>query len=247
MGRIARDLPGNLERSLIITCEHASNRLPARYRNLGLRPKALASHISWDPGARQVARYCARHFGCPYHEGKYSRLLIDLNRSPHHPKLTPRVAFGIRVPGNAGLTREERRDRLDRYYRPYREAVTRDVERTLAREVACLHFSVHSFTPRLGECERRTDVGILYDPASRLELGLADRLVATLRGYGFDVRRNYPYRGTADGVTEFFRRAFAGRSYLGIELEFNQRLLAPAVSLELKRRLKTAIERSLTA
>jgi predicted N-formylglutamate amidohydrolase len=246
VGRVAAELPAQPDRSLIITCEHATNRLPARYRNLGLRPEAMASHIAWDRGARQVARYCARQFGCPYHEGKYSRLLIDLNRSPHHPKLIPPIAFGQCVPGNAGLSREEKRDRFDRYYRPYREAVIRDIERILAVKGTCMHISAHSFTPRLGKNPRRADIGILYDPARKLELEFAERLVTALREYGFDVRRNYPYRGTADGLTKFCRRLFAGRPYLGIELEINQRVLYPIVTPELRRSLKTAIERALT-
>jgi hypothetical protein len=39
------------------------------------------------------------------------------------------------------------------------------------------------------------------------------------------VRRNYPYRGTADGFTTYLRRQFSARKYLGIELEVNQSLL----------------------
>ena len=37
------------------------------------------------------------------------------------------------------------------------------------------------------------------------------------------VRRNYPYLGTADGLTTCLRKRFAPRAYLGIELEINQK------------------------
>ena len=37
------------------------------------------------------------------------------------------------------------------------------------------------------------------------------------------VRRNYPYRGYADGLTTHLRRRHRGRCYLGIEIEVNQK------------------------
>jgi predicted N-formylglutamate amidohydrolase len=231
--------------SLIVTCEHASNRLPSRYRGLGLKSKALASHIAWDPGARQVAGHFARRFDCAYHEGRYSRLLIDLNRSPHHPKLVPRIAFGVPVPGNQRLSRQEKRERIDRFYRPYREAVLQDIERTLAQRRICIHLSVHSFTPKLNAEDRRAEIGILYDPARTAERELADRIVSALRELGLQVRRNYPYRGTSDGLTTFCRRSFPRRGYSGLELEINQRLLVPRVTPGLKRRLTSGLQSAL--
>jgi hypothetical protein len=37
------------------------------------------------------------------------------------------------------------------------------------------------------------------------------------------VRRNYPYRGSADGFIPYLRRRFAEADYVGLELELNQR------------------------
>jgi hypothetical protein len=37
------------------------------------------------------------------------------------------------------------------------------------------------------------------------------------------VRRNYPYRGYADGLTTHLRRRYRGRAYIGIEIEVNQK------------------------
>ena len=36
-------------------------------------------------------------------------------------------------------------------------------------------------------------------------------------------RRNYPYRGTGDGLTRYLRSRFDDASYCGIELEINQK------------------------
>lgn len=245
MGRVARASHLPPLRALIVTCEHASNHLPARYRGLGLTREALTSHIAWDAGARRVARKLARRFGCPYHEGRHSRLLIDLNRSPHHPKLVPRVAFGVHVPGNRVLLPGEMRRRIDRYYRPYREAVVRDIESLLARDGICCHLSVHSFAPILNRRERSAEVGILYDPAVATESELAGRMVSALRSRGLHVRRNYPYRGISDGMTTFCRRLFSERAYAGLELELNQRLLSPGEDQKFRSTLISGLEEAL--
>ena len=42
------------------------------------------------------------------------------------------------------------------------------------------------------------------------------------------LRRNYPYRGTADGHTTGLRRRFGKSDYAGIEIEINQRLIGTA-------------------
>ena len=41
---------------ILLICEHASNRLPARYGTLGLTSSELESHIAWDPGALGVRK-----------------------------------------------------------------------------------------------------------------------------------------------------------------------------------------------
>jgi predicted N-formylglutamate amidohydrolase len=233
---------------LIISCEHASNRLPARYGDLGLSRDTLETHVAWDPGARRVARYCARRLAGCYHEGRYSRLLIDLNRSPHNPKLIPTKSFGVSIPGNIGLTSVERHHRLRHYYLPYRDAVLRDIRRGLTRREICAHVSVHSFTPRLGRRTRRADIGVLYDPARVPERELALGLVDALSVQGLRVRRNYPYRGTSDGLTTYCRRIFPEDTYLGIELEINQKLLGSRDrGGDLPRAIATGIEAALRA
>lgn len=208
--------------ALLLTCEHASNRIPARYGNLGLTPRDLASHIAWDPGALAIARTSARRLGCPLHAGRWSRLLVDLNRSEGHPKLMAVSSFGVRISGNEALSPDEREYRLRRFYRPYREAVKADLTALIRDAGSCLHIGVHTFTPFAAGRERRADVGLLYDPARDLERRIVDRLAAGLAAAGLRVRRNYPYRGVSDGLTTACRRRFPDPTYAGIELEVNQ-------------------------
>lgn len=228
--------------SLLVTCEHASNRVPAAYAGLGLTAAQLASHIAWDPGAGSVARALARRFGCPCHPGRWTRLLVDLNRSERHPKLVARRSFGVVVPGNAGIAPEEIERRTRRFHRPYRRAVLEDVRRIRRRCGACLHLSVHSFAPVVDGRVRRTEIGLLYDPQRTRERRFARTLAPLLRRGGLHVRLNHPYRGTSDGHTSALRRLHAGAAYAGIEIEMNQKLLrTPAAARSLAATLGEAI------
>lgn len=200
---------------LVLSCEHASNHVPARYR--GRIPRSvLESHRGWDPGALAVARRLARAFVVRLHAGDVSRLLVDLNRSPHHPRLFSEYVGNLDAEAKAAV--------LERYYRPYREGLEDDIGTHIDAGFRVLHLSVHSFVPLLRGVRRRADVGLLYDPARSRERDLAARLRGRLAPSGLRVRRNYPYRGTADGLTTYLRTVFPGRHYAGIEIELNQAL-----------------------
>ena len=227
---------------LLISCEHASPALPARYGRLGLSAAVLRSHLAWDPGARQVGRHLARALGCSCHEGRYSRLLIDLNRSLSNPHLIPARSAAVSVPGNSGISAAERERRVQQYYTPYRTGVVDAIRDVVERCGTCVHVSVHSFVPMLNGVERRADIGLLYDPARVRERRGANWLAESLRAQGLRVRLNYPYRGVNDGMTTHCRQLFPARRYVGLEVEMNQRLLGKNRE---RRRVARALEASL--
>src|SRR5262249_32960541 len=111
------------------------------------------------------------------------------------------------------------------YYEPYRTAAMRDIERALARRRACLHWSMHSFTPEVNGVRRDCDVGLLYDPRRPRERRLARRLHSLVATHGLRVRMNFPYRGTSDGFTTRLRHRFPASRYAAFEIETNQSLL----------------------
>ena len=53
----------------------------------------------------------------------FSRLLIDPNRGEDDPTLIRQLYDGTVVPGNYPLAADERERRLERFYRPYHDAV----------------------------------------------------------------------------------------------------------------------------
>jgi predicted N-formylglutamate amidohydrolase len=206
---------------LIVTCEHASNAIPNRYRELfasSRAQKTLRGHEGIDLGANHLARVLANRLGAPLIEGTVTRLLVDLNRSLHHPELFSRFSLS--------LSTADKRQLLARYYQPFRQRTLQAIERELTGGKRVVHVSVHSFTPKLGGSRRNADIGLLYDPgrAAERELCLAwqSHLGSTLPE--LRVRRNYPYRGVADGHATALRRQLADQPYVGIELEVNQAL-----------------------
>jgi predicted N-formylglutamate amidohydrolase len=217
-------------RQVLVSCEHASNALP---EGMEAPAELLELHIAWDPGALVIARRLAELFAAPLHQGKYSRLVVDLNRTVGNSRLVRKVSDGHRIPFNRGIDAAEVRRRIERYYLPYRNAVADDVARIIGRRGRCVHLCIHTFTPRLGERLRGNDVGLLYDPHRQPEAALVRELRGALaRRAGLVVWLNRPYQGTADGILPRIREQHAAERYVAIELEVNQKLAGDRRRLE---------------
>lgn len=227
--------------ALLITCEHASNAVPARWAPLFDSPAARDarhSHRGWDPGAADLARALSSRPPGPRTSdsgprsppfclfGTATRLLIELNRSPEHPHFWSDFTRGLPPPEKAAVFRE--------VYAPFRRAALRHIRRRLAAGIApVFHLSVHSFTPVLDGETRNLEIGLLYDPARPLEVRWADAWDAalSLSAPAWRVRRNAPYAGTDDGHVTRLRTLFSPGLYAGMELEVNQSLLTDSAQL----------------
>ena len=221
---------------LLLTCEHGGRRIPREYRYLFRRAAgALDSHRGWDPGALSLAQAIGRRLGVAVLSVSWSRLLVESNRSPTNPR--------IWSPWTATLPADEKARILDGYWWPHRRRVETTVREAIARSERVMHIGVHSFTPVLEGERRNADVGLLYDPARTAERDVCTRWAEALRLRDpvLRVRRNYPYRGTADGLTTWLRRRYPASRYLGIELEVNQAYLAGPRRAALARRLADTI------
>ena len=200
----------------LFTCEHGGHDIPAELQHaFGDAAEELASHRGWDSGALQAFEALAAAHADAAFCATTSRLLVDLNRSLHHPQV-----FSRRI---RTLSAAARADIAARWWQPWRESVVATIEQWLAQNARVRHVSVHSFTPVLGVQVRNADIGLLYDPARSAETRFCRTWQARLRARGWRVRRNYPYRGAADGHTTALRKHFA-QGYLGVELELNQAL-----------------------
>jgi predicted N-formylglutamate amidohydrolase len=180
--------------SLLLLCDHASNALPPGYGSLGLEAELLSTHIAYDIGAAAVTRALAAAYGAPALLGRWSRLLIDLNRGADDPTLVMKLSDGSIIPGNRDADGAEVARRIAAYHAPYHAAIIAELDRMGAGAVV---LSMHSFTPSWKKTPRKWEVGILYDEDARL----AAPLMARLADAGFTVGDNEPYTGALDGDT----------------------------------------------
>jgi predicted N-formylglutamate amidohydrolase len=211
-------MPKKRTNTFLITCEHGGNRIPPRFRSCFSGHEAvLQTHRAYDPGALALARKMASQYEAPLISSTVSRLVIELNRSPWHRFLYSEFT--------RPLADGQREYIYRHFYQPYRDAVEKHIARAAKRGRRVIHISSHSFTPVLDGEARRADAGLLYDPSRMNERTLCAAWRGHMREQApqFEIRMNYPYSGTSDGLTTYLRKRFGDEHYLGIELEVNQR------------------------
>lgn len=203
----------------IVTCEHGGNQVPEEYKELFKDSSArLKSHEGLDIGVLKLAKAFAKNADYFFYT-EVSRLVVELNRIIHHPQLLSDIT--------KQLSPAEKKSLITRYYLPYRNGVTEAIAESIKEGESVVHLSVHSFTPVLNNEERKTDIGLLYDPKRKREkefCKLWKENVKTLNDI-LRVRFNYPYLGISDGFVTELRKKFPETKYIGIELEVNQKLL----------------------
>lgn len=206
---------------LVLTCDHASNRVPAEFGDLGLRPATFQRHIAYDIGMRGVTLELARLTGAAAVLSTFSRLLIDPNRGEDDPTILMRLSDGDLVPGNARADAAEVARRVARYHRPYHEAVTAALDAVVARGETPLILAMHSFTPRWKLFERPWHIGLLWDRDDRVARPLLESLAAE---GDIVVGDNEPYDGALVG--DGMNRHGTDRGFPHALVEIRQDLVA---------------------
>ena len=202
----------------LITCEHASNRLPApwTWSENDLRLKEM--HWAWDLGAEAFSRELSTELGCTGIVTRFTRLLIDANRALDQENLFREVADGRSVELNTRLRESDKTHRIETYWRPYHEAI----EGLMDQQPIDFLLSIHSFTPLYEGNPRSVEMGVLHDGScTELARYWHDRL-ETLSG--MDVRLNEPYTGIGGYMYAASRHAERGNCAT-IEMEFRQDIL----------------------
>ncbi len=205
--------------AILLVCEHASNKLPLRYGNLGLGSDALSSHIAWDPGALAIARLLSRKLDAALIFQRFSRLIYDCNRPPESASAMPASSEIYDIPGNENLSDAERFARTAALYIPFHEAVSGLIERRKITGKGTVLVTIHSFTPVYHGRVRDVQIGILHDADSRL----ADAMLKDAKP-NFRVERNEPY-GPEDGVTHTLRLHALPNGLLNVMIEVRNDLI----------------------
>ena len=216
----AEVVPGR-DLRLLLVCDHASNRVPSALHHLGLSAEVLSHHVAYDRGARSLAVGLAEQLDTPAVLGGFSRLVIDLPRSPSSSNSLPEESDGIVVPGNQALDDAHRHARRTELFDPYHEAVATALDRARAEGVTPAVVNVHSFTPALSDgVQRPWQIGLLWRHDDRLVQPLQEVLHAEP---GLAVGDNEPYSGHIhEGYTLPHHAEHPGLAHVLLEIRDDQ-------------------------
>jgi predicted N-formylglutamate amidohydrolase len=204
---------------IVLTCEHATHRLPFAAKLDREQRAILDAHWGWDLGAWRITRELARGIGAGAVGGRWSRLWLDLNRRVEDPTLIRRQAEGIELSWNRRLGRTEIDRRIATIHAPYHAEVDRQIARRLVRGIRPLLLAVHTFTPTLDGRPRPFDIGVLFEHHERE----ARHLGRAMHRRGLRVRYNQPYSGM-QGMMYSIDRHGTHHRLPCLELEVNQAL-----------------------
>lgn len=233
--------PSGSRAGLLFVCDHAANAMPDGFGSLGLAPELLATHIAYDIGAAAVTRDLAARFASAAILGRWSRLLIDLNRGPDDPTLVMKLSDGSIIAGNRDIGPGEIARRIRSFHKPYHDAIAAECARLEADGVVPALISIHSFTPVWKGRKRKWDVAVLSDRDRRL----ADPLICRLAEAGFAVGDNEPYSGALEGDTLNRHGTRHGRPHVLIEIR-QDRLGGPEHARAFAGRLEPILKAALT-
>ncbi|WDR02287.1 N-formylglutamate amidohydrolase [Devosia algicola] len=183
---------------LVLVCDHASNRIPERYGDLGLSQTQRLSHIAWDPGALAVSHQLVELLDAPLIHSTISRLVVDANRGIDSPELIRTLSEATEIGANENLSPEERQARIDQFHTPFHDAIGALLNRRAAAGLKTLLVCMHSFTPSFLGIERPWPIGLIHGQDPKYTKALCDALKA--EAPGLNVGWNEPY-AAQNGVT----------------------------------------------
>lgn len=210
----------------VILCDHASNRIPEKYGDLGLSQMERVSHIAWDPGALAVSRALSEHLDAALVQSTVSRLIIDCNRALDAPDLIWTLSEATPIPANENLASDERNYRIAHFHQPYHASIETLLEarRHAGRETILV--CVHSFTPVYHGQRRPWPIGLLHGLDTRFTQALYDAL--DRENPGLDIGWNQPY-AALNGVTLTLEKHGDGRGLEATMIEIrHDEILEPA-------------------
>jgi predicted N-formylglutamate amidohydrolase len=206
----------------LLTGDHAGRAIPQRLGTLGLPDSERARHIAWDIGIAGVTERLSEALDADAVLQVYSRLVIDCNRQPGLDSSIPTISEVTAIPGNEGLSEEDREARRREIFAPYHDRIAGLIEARRAAGRRIVLVAMHSFTPVFKGVAREVEIGILYNRDTRL----AHIMLDLLRAEGdLAVGDNQPY--AVGDLTDYTVPMHAeGRGLPHVEIEIRQDLIA---------------------
>lgn len=228
--------------AVVLVCEHASNRIPDAFGDLGFDDVTRQSHVAWDPGALAVSLALSAALDAPLVAGTVSRLLYDCNRPPEAVSAMPVRSETFEILGNQSLTDAQRQERIAGIYQPFMTAVSDLLAGRKQRGQDSVVVTIHSFTPIYFGKPRAVEIGILHDSDTRL----ADAMLRVATEVsGRRVERNAPY-GPQDGVTHSLKLYGVANGLANVMIEVRNDLLrTPKDEIEMTSEILTLLRPAL--
>jgi predicted N-formylglutamate amidohydrolase len=203
-----------------IACDHAGRRIPRRLGTLGLPEQELQRHIAWDIGAWAVSLRLAEALDAFTIGQRYSRLVIDCNRTPGVSSSIVEISELTEIPGNVGLAEAERAARATELLWPYQNRIAAALDARAGRPTVLV--AMHSFTPVYNGVARPWHAGVLFNRDDRFAGIVLDLLQSEP---GLVVGKNEPY--AVSDLTDYTVPVHGERRGLPhVELEIRQDLIA---------------------
>jgi len=204
---------------VLLVCEHASSFIPASLADLGLAANDRLSHAVWDIGAIDMAMHIADLLDAPLVHSRVSRLVYDCNRPPSAASAYPERSETIEVPGNRGLSENDKAVRTSEIYDPFRKLVAATLDGFATRPAM---ITIHTFTPSWFGTPRATELGILHDEDD----SLAEAVLAAARNQtSLRAELNQPY-AAVDGVTHTLHEHAIPRGIENVMIEVRNDLVS---------------------
>lgn len=175
---------------VVVSCEHASGFVPEELNNLGTSSEELSNcNYLLDRGAEEAYEFLVAKLGCKGIKAKFSRLVIDVNRDLDQDTLIRTSCGSHSFNGNKGITEEDKKDRIEKYYLPYRNKLHDLLSDCEKEHGVCFYFSIHTMENCFEKERREMDFAIIYNKGEKV----AKKLGESLKKNGHVVTYNNPY------------------------------------------------------
>lgn len=204
------------ESSVVLVADHASPFFPASMNQLGLADWVVERHVACDLGSDKLARFLADELNAQAVLAGFSRLIVDPNRKLEDPTAFPEISDGIAIPGNIGLDDEQKALRVQSFFKPYHDAITKKLDIFEQKGVVPVVISVHTCTPVFDRVVRPWHIGIMWDTDPRIAVPLIDHFNQIEE---ICIGDNEPYSGRhPHDFTIDYHAEPAGLPHVGIEV-----------------------------
>lgn len=136
-----------------------------------------------------MVRHLSELLNAPAILGVYSRLLVDLNRPAGTDLLFPDIGEGHPIAMNQNMSDKEKHDRVARFFTPYHDAASANIDRVMQAGHVPFVIALHSFTPEFHGSARPWHFGLTWIQDDRLPR----RMIQGLKNKGFTVGEHEPY------------------------------------------------------